>query len=174
MTVKELELRRKSNFAEPIYHFWQKLGKIPMLLMMTWCDSRKNTEEEGDKMVTLNITKLQQNNGSINEMVVLLPLAKKVCFRKKSLISFDRWSKSKSFTEKRFGWGFLHSFVIIIAHSFSSLVRFTEHKELTPPYKDMIIALMMNFLKVRIGHLRSIIILAEVISITNWSSLCCQ
>ena len=145
-----------------------------MLLMMTWCDSRKNTEEEGDKMVTLNITKLQQNNGSINEMVVLLPLVKKVCFRKKSLISFDRWSKSKSFTEKRFGLGFLHSFVIIIAHSFSSLVRFTEHKELTPPYKDMIIALMMNFLKVRIGHLRSIIIYAEVISITNWSSLCCQ
>ena len=34
-------------------------------------------------MVTLNITKLQQNNGSINEMVVLLPLAKKSGSEKK-------------------------------------------------------------------------------------------
>ena len=34
-------------------------------------------------MVTLN-------NGSINEMVVLLPLAKKGLSQKKSLISFDR------------------------------------------------------------------------------------
>ena len=38
-------------------------------------------------MVTLNITKLQQNNGSINEMVVLLPLAKK-WFRKKKFNQF--------------------------------------------------------------------------------------